>query len=173
MAKELQPASKAVASFNLKNFKLAKDMDSLKYQISKFGELVDAQFELIDLPMKDRAAIVSHLLKQFQLAGIFSHVDSAIFTASDNLVSLAVCINILLKVFKITLTHVDSRDFKLEQKRLKRWAKQQPFPSSFFVEMAKEVENSISSPDVTEENTADKSKSLFSNTSSGKYIQNV
>ena len=91
LAKELKPASKAVAAFNLKNFKLAKDMESLKYQISKFGELVDAQFELIDLPMKDRAAIVSHLLKQFQLSGIFQHVDSAIFTATENLVSLISC----------------------------------------------------------------------------------
>ena len=40
---------------------------------------------------------------------------------------------------------VDNRDFKLNQKRLKKWAAQQPFPGSFFVEMAREVENSISS----------------------------
>ena len=67
---------------------------------------------------------------------------------------------------------MDTRDFKLDQKRLKKWAKQQPFPGSFYVEMAKEVENSLSSPEVTQE--GDKSKSLFSDTngseSSGWFI---
>ena len=86
LGKELYPSSKSVAAFNLKNFKLAKDMPSLKYQMSKFGELVDAQFDLIDLNMNEKAEVVSHLLKQFQLAGIFTHVDSAIFTAAENLV---------------------------------------------------------------------------------------
>ena len=44
---------------------------------------------------------------------------------------------------------MDNRDFKLNQERLKKWAKLQPFPASFFVEMTREVENSISSPDVS------------------------
>ena len=77
-----------MAAFNLKNFKLAKDTNALKYQLQKFVELVVAQFEVIDVPLKKRADVVSFLLKQFQAAGVFTHVDSCIFTASDNVVSV-------------------------------------------------------------------------------------
>ena len=63
---------------------------------------------------------------------------------------------------------MDTRDFKLDQKRLKKWAAQQPFPGDFYVEMAKEVEENLTTPEPTQE--ADKSKSLFSDNSesSGK-----
>ena len=69
---------------------------------------------------------------------------------------------------------METRDFKLDQKRLKKWARQQPFPGSFYVEMAKEVEATLSSPEATQE--VDKSKSLFSDSngseSSGWYSSN-
>ena len=56
---------------------------------------------------------------------------------------------------------MDTRDFKLDQKRLKKWAAQQPFPGSFYVEMAKDVEDVLTTSEPTQE--GDNSKSLFSN----------
>ena len=162
LAKELQPGHPSVAKFNLQNFGKAVDLDAIKYQFSKFAELSTAQFERIDLPLKKRAAAVGALIKSFQLCGVFAYVDSAIFTAADNLVSYLeiIILENYLVIIKISLEYVDTRDFNLDQKRLKKWAKQQPFPGSFYVEMAREVENELTSPEATQE--ADKSKSLFS-----------
>ena len=87
LGQELQPKNKNEAAFNLKNLKLAKDAQSLKYQCQKFAELVGGIFESNDFALKKRAEVVSTLLKQFQVSGVFTHVDSCIFTASENLVS--------------------------------------------------------------------------------------
>ena len=87
LGKELQPKNKNEAVFNLKNLKAAKEVDTLKYQLQEFTKLVVNQFEVADIPLKKRADVVAFLLKQFQSAGVFAHVDSCIFTAAENLVS--------------------------------------------------------------------------------------
>lgn len=170
MAKELQPADPSVAKFNLRNLEKAVDAESLKYQFSKFAQLVAAQFDRIDFPLRKRAEVVAWLIKQFQQSGVYAYVDSAVFAAAENLVISVDIIPFFKKPIQISLEYVDTRDFKLDQKRLKKWALQQPFPGSFYVEMAKEVEDTLSSPEGTQE--ANKSKSLFSDShgseSSGK-----
>lgn len=87
LGQELQPTDPSVAKFNLRNLEKAVDAQSLKYQFSKFVELVSAQFERIDFPLRKRAEVVASLIKQFQQCGVFAYVDSAIFTAAENLVS--------------------------------------------------------------------------------------
>ena len=87
LAKELQPADPSVAKFNLRNLEKAVDADALKYQFSKFVELVAAQFERIDFPLRKRAEVVASLIKQFQQCGVFAYSDTAVFTAAENLVS--------------------------------------------------------------------------------------
>ena len=101
LGQELQPKNKNEAAFNLKNLKLAKDVPSMKYQCQKFVELVDGIFETHDFALIKRAEIVAFLLKQFQLSGVFTHVDSCIFTAAENLVSFKW--NFLYLPFKIRM----------------------------------------------------------------------
>ena len=67
---------------------------------------------------------------------------------------------------------MDNRDFKLNQERLKKWAKLQPFPGSFFVEMTREVENSISSPDVSA-NQADPNEAAANEGAQGKFREPI
>ena len=90
LATELQPAHPSLSKFNLLNFAKATDANALKYQFSKFVEMAAAHFDRIDFPLRKRAEVVAFLIKQFQLAGVFSYVDSAVFTAAENLVSLVV-----------------------------------------------------------------------------------
>ena len=77
----------------------AVDAEALKYQFSKFVQLVSAQFERIDFPLRKRAEVVAWLIKQFQQCGVFAYVDSAVFTAADNLVNTFVFMNKLLLSF--------------------------------------------------------------------------
>ena len=86
LAKELQPSDPSVAKFNLRNLEKAVDVDALKYQFSKFAQMVAAQFDRIDFPLRKRAEVVAFLIKQFQQCGVFAYVDSAVFTAAENLV---------------------------------------------------------------------------------------
>ena len=62
---------------------------------------------------------------------------------------------------------VDTRDFKLDKKRLQNWARQQPFPGSFYVEMEKQVEDSFSTQEGSYEEQPG-SENLFQDSSSSK-----
>ena len=68
---------------------------------------------------------------------------------------------------------VDTRDFKLDKKRLQKWARQQPFPGSFYVEMDKEVEDSFSTEDGSYQEHPGSENLFQSNTSKGMITQTL
>ena len=85
---ELKPEDPKMAAFNLNNFKKTSTMQQMKFMLQEFNKLAMAQFEKMELSMKQKADLVAFSLKNYQKEGIFANVDSAIFYVQDNLVRL-------------------------------------------------------------------------------------
>ena len=87
LGSDLKPEDPTKANFNLKNLTTAASADQLKYLFAKFGDLVEAQFDRLDLSLQKRGDCVATLLKTFQKCGVFATVDSGIFLAAPNKVT--------------------------------------------------------------------------------------
>ena len=138
-----------MAAFNLNNFKKTSTMQQMKYMLQEFNKLAMAQFDKMELSMKEKADLVAFSLKNYQKEGVFANVDSAIFYVQENLVREPLRNNSINFLIQMKLDLIETRSFAVPRSRIGHWTEQLGFPAGLEVETTPRAERSITSDSST------------------------
>ena len=90
LAVDLESEDPKLKNFTISNFKKTASEHQLKFMLQEIVSMVLAQFEKMELTLRDQAAMVAFAIKSFQRGHIFANVDHAVFYEEDNVVSFEI-----------------------------------------------------------------------------------